>query len=245
MKTVMPDYMASFHCIAGACRHTCCVGWEIDVDEDSLPRFLRDPMIAPHVDCTDPPHIRLDAGERCPFLRADGLCEMIVRNGADSLCQICADHPRFRNFWTGRTELGLGLVCEEAARLILGHETPMKLIVCEAGADEPLPPDEQALWDLRAQLWDAITETGPRARLAEYLIYRHLPNALYDGRVAERIQFIRDAYREVTALWAETDGSLDALAERARRWSYDVEYDDEVIDARLDAIETKISADGR
>lgn len=39
MKRVVPDYYADFACIAGACRHTCCVGWEIDIDPDSLRRY--------------------------------------------------------------------------------------------------------------------------------------------------------------------------------------------------------------
>lgn len=39
MKRVVPDYYADFACVAGACRHTCCVGWEIDIDPDSLRRY--------------------------------------------------------------------------------------------------------------------------------------------------------------------------------------------------------------
>jgi len=234
MKTLVPDYYRDFHCIAEKCRHSCCIGWEIDVDEDSLPRFLSDPLIAPHIDLTDTPHIRLGEGERCPFLKQDGLCEMFDRCGEDSLCQICRDHPRFRNYWTGIEEIGLGMVCEEAARIMLSRETPMKLILLEDdGEDEPLPEDEKWLWERREELWHDIDETGPRARLYEYLIYRHLPNALYDGMVDERIRLIDDSYRELTDAWEKTDGSVDALAEIVRVWSYDVEYDDEVIEKRL------------
>ena len=36
MLYVRPDFYDDFHCLAAACRHSCCVGWEIDVDEDSL-----------------------------------------------------------------------------------------------------------------------------------------------------------------------------------------------------------------
>ena len=39
MKTVVPSYYKDFRCIAGDCRHTCCVGWEVDVDENSAVRF--------------------------------------------------------------------------------------------------------------------------------------------------------------------------------------------------------------
>ena len=30
-----PDYFKEFSCIAGACKDSCCLGWEIDIDEDS------------------------------------------------------------------------------------------------------------------------------------------------------------------------------------------------------------------
>ena len=236
MKTFVPSYYKHFRCIAGACRHTCCVGWEIAVDPESLVRFRADPFIAPHLaNDGDTPQLRLLPGERCPFLRQDGLCEMILKNGEDSLCQICKDHPRFRNFWSDRVELGLGLVCEEAARLILSQTEPLSLVLLDDdGAPTPAPDEaEQWLFNLRADLLSGITETGPRARLLEYLVFRHLGNALYDDRVKQRLAFIERAFSKITAEWDQTDGSLDALAEVARQWSYDVEYDDEELEKQI------------
>ena len=32
MKIVVPNYYKEFQCIASACRHSCCIGWEIDID---------------------------------------------------------------------------------------------------------------------------------------------------------------------------------------------------------------------
>ena len=136
-------YYNKFHCIAGACQHTCCQGWEIDVDEEKLPCYRAMADIAPHIDETDTPHFRLTADERCPFLNRDKLCDMILHHGEDILCQTCRDHPRFRSFWTDRTEIGLGLVCEEAGRLILSQEQPMQLIVLSDDGDTmPMPEDE-------------------------------------------------------------------------------------------------------
>jgi hypothetical protein len=102
MKLYAPQYYKEFHCIADACQHTCCEGWEIDIDEEQLARFRQEPYIAAHIEEGDPPHFRLLEGERCPFLKENGLCEMILRYGEDILCQICRDHPRFRSFWSDR-----------------------------------------------------------------------------------------------------------------------------------------------
>lgn len=235
MKTVVPDYYQSFHCIAGACQHTCCMGWEVDVDEESLARYRTMADIASQIEETDgAPHFRLSADERCPFLNEDHLCELILHHGEDILCQICRDHPRFRNFWTDRTEIGLGLVCEEAGRLILSQEKPMKLItLSEDGASDNVPEDEAWLLTYRDELLQSIEETGPEARLLEYLIYRHLPDALYDGRLDARLSFIRRSFHEITEAWKKTDGSMAAMAECARAWSYDVEYDDEELERQL------------
>ena len=43
MLSVRPDFYDDFHCLASSCRHSCCVGWEIDVDEDTLQYYQRIP----------------------------------------------------------------------------------------------------------------------------------------------------------------------------------------------------------
>ena len=233
MKVIVPDYYKDFQCIADRCRHTCCIGWEIDIDEDSLERFERDADIAAHIEHSDVAHFRLLDGERCPFLNQDNLCDLILKHGEGILCQICRDHPRFRNFWADRVEMGLGLVCEEAARLILTQQTPMRLeVLSDDGADTQQPEDEAWLMQLRERLLQTEL-TGAQARLWEYLVYRHLADALYDDRVEERIAFIQHSFDELMQSWAKTDGSIDALVDVVRVWSYDIEYDDEELERRL------------
>ena len=36
MKTFAPNYYPSFRCIADKCRHSCCVGWDVYIDEETL-----------------------------------------------------------------------------------------------------------------------------------------------------------------------------------------------------------------
>ena len=70
----------------------------------------------------DVPHFILKEGERCPFLNQRGLCDIICELGEDAICDICYLHPRFCNFYDDFTEVGLGLCCEEAVRIILTEE---------------------------------------------------------------------------------------------------------------------------
>ncbi len=146
MKLIAPCYYPEFHCIADQCRHTCCVGWEIDIDPCALARYQSAPgalgeKLRQNIVSDECPHFRLTRDERCPFLNAQNLCELILESGEDALCQICTDHPRFRNHFAFHTEIGLGLCCEAACSLILGRTEKTHLIVLKDD-DAPCGTDD-------------------------------------------------------------------------------------------------------
>lgn len=178
MKLIAPDYYARFRCIADRCRHSCCVGWEIDVDPQARARYRSVPgafgerLNAAIDDSGETACFRLDADERCPMLNKSGLCDLITELGEDALCQICADHPRFRSFFEDRTEIGLGMCCEAAAALILDREEPVRLVILEDdGAQEALPEDEAALLEARDRLIALVqNRTKPVAKRLDDLL---------------------------------------------------------------------------
>ena len=140
MKRVVPDYYERFQCIASRCRHSCCMGWEVDVSPEALERYDRvegdfGHRLRSKICREDQPHFLLEEGDRCPFLNEDNLCDIYIELGEDALCQICADHPRWRNWFADRVEEGLGLCCEEVARLVLTQEQPMTLEALETEGD--------------------------------------------------------------------------------------------------------------
>jgi len=158
MNRYAPDYFFEFACIKGDCRHSCCIGWEIDIDADSLAYYQSVPgelgrQLRENISMEGDAHFRLRDNERCPFLNGEGLCDLIIGLGPEALCQICDDHPRFRNYISDREEIGLGLCCEAAGRLILTHREAVQLIQLEDdGAGELVDPDEEALLALRDRL---------------------------------------------------------------------------------------------
>ena len=159
MLNVYPDYYPRFRCAADRCSHTCCAGWEIDIDRDTAEKYRRlTGPLAQRMDSalslTPEPHFLLGPEERCPFLNANNLCDLILELGEDALCQICRDHPRFRSFLPGRTETGLGLCCEAAARLILSQKEPVRLL--REGSEDPEDEDALSLIALR----DALIRTA-------------------------------------------------------------------------------------
>ena len=160
MLRVEPDFYKDFKCTASSCRHSCCLGWEIDIDEDSLRRFMAvdgafGDFIRANIALEPTAHFVLGEDGRCPFLRADGLCRMILTLGEEAICHICREHPRFYNELPGRLEAGLGLCCEEAARLLLSGKGHLGFDV--SGVDEGV---KDALVDLREDIFAIVREDG-------------------------------------------------------------------------------------
>lgn len=135
MFTVKPDFYDKFKCIADKCTDSCCIGWEIDVDEVAFEKYqklklplgeeIRSKIIKSEDDCYC---FELAEKERCPFLNENGLCDIIIKCGENYLCDICREHPRFFEWFAGFTECGLGLCCEEVCRILLENEEPFSLV---------------------------------------------------------------------------------------------------------------------
>ncbi|MBQ3372004.1 MAG: flagellin lysine-N-methylase [Oscillospiraceae bacterium] len=133
---IRPLFADAFACKAGECRHSCCRGWEIDIDENTLSHYRqlsgawRERMDAAICEDKYGAHFRLTSENACPFLRSDGLCDLILAFGEDALCDICALHPRFYEL-IGQFELsGLGLSCEAVCELLLSENGEL-LYFCE------------------------------------------------------------------------------------------------------------------
>ena len=103
---------------------------------------------------------KLCEGERCPFLNERGLCDIIIEKGESFISEICREHPRFYSFFSDRTEVGLGLSCEEAARIIIMQNGKTSLVPIE---DDGFPEDEltaaeQYILKKRGEIFDILQD---------------------------------------------------------------------------------------
>lgn len=130
MKEYVLNYYPLFKCVAEKCNHTCCAGWEISIDSQSLTKYKEN-----HSDFSSrlkrginfrKSKFKTDKSKRCAFLNDKSLCEIIINLGENELCQVCRDHPRFRSFFNDRIETGLGFCCEESAKIILSFKEKIK-----------------------------------------------------------------------------------------------------------------------
>ncbi len=162
MQTVVPSYYKQFSCIADRCKYNCCIGWEIDIDSDTCKKYFElkgsfGDRLRNNIDVEGEPHFVLGETERCPFLNDNNLCDIIINIGEDSLCDICREHPRFSNYFSSRTEIGLGLCCEAAAELVLSYKCKVTFIEL-GGCDGCLLQEEAALIKDRQQIFDIIQD---------------------------------------------------------------------------------------
>ncbi|MBQ4116652.1 MAG: flagellin lysine-N-methylase [Clostridia bacterium] len=133
MKLYAPEYYKDFKCIADKCKHSCCIGWEIDIDSHTLDKYNKTnygygETIKNSIDSTETPHFKLLENEKCPHLNGKGLCNIILEYGDGYLCDICREHPRFYNITPHGTEVGIGMACEEACRFILESDNYSNII---------------------------------------------------------------------------------------------------------------------
>ena len=135
MLNIDAEIYREFRCKADKCKHSCCKGWEIDIDEDTLEFYkgLDTELgneIMQNIQEGEDTFFRLTSDERCPFLKDNGLCKIIEELGEDGLCDICRLHPRFFEDINDYSLAGVGLSCEKATELLF-EKTSLAFIISD------------------------------------------------------------------------------------------------------------------
>lgn len=142
---IVPDFYDTFVCKAAACLHTCCRGWEIDIDDATAAHYIHlqgelgEKLRRAMGTSAEGYYFQLQGeDERCPFLQQNGLCELILTIGEENLCEICTLHPRFfEDIQVASGDIvtlaGVGLCCEAACSLLLAAHEPLQFVDDETG----------------------------------------------------------------------------------------------------------------
>ena len=317
MTLIMPKYAKNFKCIADRCRHSCCIGWQICIDEVTLEKYERDSdklgeeILSSIEECEDGACFKL-LGGRCQNLDERGLCKIIKKVGEGYLCDICRLHPRYFSTFGSVTYGGVGLSCEEAARLILsekGEHTyyaeatsiesdsdydevilalinanmstfvdiftehnvsfKEKLSLCydlaarlqgeiDGEEYEPQAVCYTTIYDyfsglehLNSELMDSLSAIGREgvpssdgankylSRLAIYFLDRCARDAAYDGNFIGRIVLALLSVITIGMMLGEGELELSQVIEAARRYSAEVEYSEENVDAIISDVKAE------
>lgn len=312
----MPKYAKEFKCTADGCKHSCCIGWQIRIDGATLEKYKRESetlgqdILNTIEECEDSAYFKLSAG-RCQNLDERGLCRIIAKLGEGYLCDICRLHPRYFSTFGSVTYGGIGLSCEEAARLILTEKEHTyyaananlendgdydevvltlvnanmstfidiftrydidfkeKLSSCydlSVGLQSEIDGEEyepQAVCDttiydyfsglehLNSELMESLSiirrEAIPSSdaankylsRLAIYFLDRYARDAAYDGNFIGRIVLALLSVITIGMMLGEVEWELSRVVEAARRYSAEVEYSEENVDAIISDVKAE------
>lgn len=167
-----PHYYDKFSCTAAQCPDTCCAGWQIVIDENSLEKYSN---------VSGDFGIRLlnsiDWGEgvfeqyhrRCSFLNTENLCDIYKELGADALCDTCRLYPRHIEEFENLREFSLSLSCPVAAKMILQCQEPVRFLEEEDEKEEC----EEDFEDFDFLLFDCLLEV--REKLFSIVQNRTIP----------------------------------------------------------------------
>lgn len=163
MKYHKPSFFDQFKCIGSACTDTCCAGWEIEVDETTAQGYLAEKgafgdRLRREIGSEPGEYFFKLKNNRCPFLNKENLCDIFINLGEERLCDICREHPRFYNWFGDYTEVGLGLCCEEAERLLFSDSKPLTFVEEVTQDEEQDYSDEDEYTDASDLLDDESEE---------------------------------------------------------------------------------------
>lgn len=145
MRIVYPHYYRDFECIGGDCPDTCCAGWQIVIDDESLERYEQyvghfAGRLDTGIDWNEGIFKQKPNGACC-MLNDQGLCDMILSMGEDHLCKTCALYPRHVEEFEGLREWSLSISCPVAAHMVLSCPEPVRFIEEKNDDDDPLIED--------------------------------------------------------------------------------------------------------
>lgn len=132
MKIVKPTFYKTFKCIAGDCPDSCCQGWEVDADSDSLEYYktLDNSLeIKKRIDSVlskdefDNTIFTLAPKKRCPFLNEENLCDMHIAIGGEHTPYTCRTFPRFIYDFGATREIGISFSCPVASDMMYNTES--------------------------------------------------------------------------------------------------------------------------
>lgn len=154
------NYIPEFSCLGGECEDTCCKGWDIWFDQPhyellqstvaakgaaQAKKFSQYIHITEGETATEHNYARLKLRDDgcCPYLQADGWCEIHRQYGVAPLSNVCAFFPRVLSLRGDIVELSGALSCPEMARRCLFAKEDIEFVDFKP---ETLPrPDDYPL----------------------------------------------------------------------------------------------------
>lgn len=187
MRYVKPYYYNDFKCIANKCPDTCCAGWQIVIDDETLEKYSNEKdefsyRLKNSIDWGE--GVFFQNNGRCAMLNDNNLCDLVTAKGEGGLCRTCHMYPRHIEEFEGVREYSLSLSCPVAARIIL--EDTNKLVF-DIEENEDIDPLEEEFEDFDFFMYTQLEQ-------AREVIFEIIQNR--DLSVDMRMSYIMDMARK-------------------------------------------------
>lgn len=132
MGTKVISFYDNFKCLASECTNTCCRGWRISIDEDTVERYKKEEgkegmRLRATMTFGKDKDVRKFFG-RCANETKEGLCRLELKGRTDLMPEVCRIYPR-RSIRVGDDmEVTFELSCPMTARLFLENVSDIRLI---------------------------------------------------------------------------------------------------------------------
>lgn len=177
MKVLKPFYYDDFKCIANDCIDSCCIGWQINIDENTYKKYKKvkggfGKELNNGINRIRSKSSKLEYGKmklkdkRCSMLNEDNLCNVYINLGENYLCNTCKIYPRNINKYGEIYERNLNMSCPEVARYLVSFKNNFsfnmneedlsdldKQYIVDKSYDEKL---YNILWDSRSLAMEII-----------------------------------------------------------------------------------------
>lgn len=202
----MPDYFSEFACIADKCTDSCCVGWEIDLDDDTSAYYktvegeFGERLRANMYDNEDGGcSFRLKEHGRCPLLNSGNLCDIICELGEPAISEVCTDFPRFSMQYGDVIHKCLSFSCMEVCRIVFSKDEPVKIVDVEM-------PEYGDEYDFDG--------CDPDEGKEEYEAHKKLMDMLVDRSIPIRERIISCLKAENQESWLERLDTYESFKDR-------------------------------
>ncbi|MCR5012120.1 MAG: flagellin lysine-N-methylase [Lachnospiraceae bacterium] len=227
MKKLVMSEFDDFECIGGVCPDTCCVGWKVYIDSETLKEYegtegkfgyeLRENITKDEKGLA---LFSMKADQRCPFLNEDNLCRIYRTLGPDAMCDTCQNYPRIIYRAGDILFASLSISCPEAGRMILKKEEKQQYIFIDSDEEK----DDGTDWERFNDAIRAYTtlqgvfqerEFYVRERLAAALVYAFQRHELASaGQTADSLDRLFADRNMYPAAVAEVLEPRRAIAEK-------------------------------
>ncbi len=228
MRYVKPYYYNEFKCIADKCPDTCCAGWQIVIDEETLEKYSNEKdefsyRLKNSIDWAE--GVFFQNNGRCAMLNDNNLCDLVIAKGEGALCKTCHMYPRHIEEFEGVREYSLSLSCPVAAKIILEDINKLKFDIEENDEADPLEDEFEdfdffmytQLEQVRDVLFQIIQnrDLSIDVRMAYIMDIARKLQEVVDEQEVYRMEEIVEEYKVIESNWLK-ENKVDKICAEER-----------------------------